>query len=38
MDHKDILQKPEDKENINKDSLYVWWKVPAGGKTYKNME
>lgn len=38
MDHKDMLQKPEEKENTNKESLYVCWKVPAGGKNTKNME
>lgn len=30
MDHKVILQKPEDKE----ETKYVCWKVPTGGKRY----
>lgn len=40
MDHKDMLQKPEDedKENTNKEPLYLCWKVPAGGKNTKNTE
>lgn len=38
MDYKDILQKLEDREKANKDSVYVCWKVPSWKKDTKNTE
>lgn len=32
MDYKDVFQEPEGKEEDNKDSVYLCWKIPAGGK------
>lgn len=32
MDYKDVFQEQENKEDDNKDSVYLCWKIPAGGK------
>lgn len=32
MAYKDVLQELEGKEENSKDSIYLCWKIPAGGK------